>query len=704
MVMKKTYIHIIFLLMVFVAKAQLYKPIDFPEKVDKKYILSPIKDEEKYRKKVAKNIPKRYLKSYTYSCAFGKSYLFKDGKIYLSWSGMENYVNQILDSIMPDNLKNKKIHAFIGRNSTINAYCLYDGTMIVNVGLIAEVKNEAALATIMGHELAHYIKNHVLNDYVKKVTERKNKKEDNLALAIKRQGYSQQLELEADELGYDICKKVGYDIEQGLSNFELFIREKEYEIKRKGSSLVNADTVAIKTKAGTYTGNTLEKLLSTHPDEKERKDKLLNVLKTATSTKKVLFKLDEDLFLTLQKQAKLESINLLFNENHYEECLERAFRFHLFAPNELSYMYYVAECIRRVCLMDYTLRKKGFLAEKLVNNGFLEGQGILKDLKYVIPNVDLYAKITAKELLNASQPSFNTYKEAFYYFQGKLIKNDYAEAYLMSALFENNKDKRKSSIDKYLAHPKALHKTYAQNYLNNTLSSSIQKNVGQIVIVPGVDYYSHLKFSKFFDVEPTKYNYGKSELVGNELANTITEGLNRRLSNTKAISLPLASLENFNTKYKYEHIISTSYLAQREENEGYEVTHYYKELEDEDYIGKIDVFRLDPETWNFFNKEQISTISYARYTRHLSETDRLLRRPAFYLGIPTLGFTWLLLPFKTAHHKQLELYTYTTKASQTLYFKKTKAYWLNSSNATKMFKKLSKERETYINEIYGTNE
>lgn len=175
--------------------AQIYQLMPFPEKVDKRYVLNPIKDEEKFRKKVSKSIPKKHVKPFTFSCAFNKSDMFKDGKIYLSWNLMEGYLNQLLDSIIPETLKNKKIRAFVGRSSEINAFCLYDGTMIVNAGLIAEVKNEAALVTIMGHELAHYIKNHVVNEYVKGVKEKSKSGADELELAIKKRGYSQLLEL-----------------------------------------------------------------------------------------------------------------------------------------------------------------------------------------------------------------------------------------------------------------------------------------------------------------------------------------------------------------------------------------------------------------------------------------------------------------------------------------------------------------------------
>ena len=685
-------------------KSQIYQPILFPEKVDKKYILDPIADEAKYRKKVGKKIPGKHLKPYTYSCAFGKSEMFKDGKIYLAWPGLENYLNQLLDSIIPGNLKNKKIRVFIGRSSEINAFCLYDGTMIVNAGLIAEVKNEAALVAVMGHELAHFAKNHVLNEYVNSFKKKKkDKKMDALELAIKRRGYSQQLELEADEVGFAITKDAGYDVSQANTNFELFIREMEYTKKRTGSELVNEDSVKLETKAGTYNANTLEKLLRTHPDEKERQEKLAAYIKANPGIKKKTNKIDEDYFMALQKQARLESISLIFGEHNYTECLERAFRFYLFEPNDITYAYYIAESIRRICLMDYTLRKKGFLAEKILSDSFKEGQGILHDLKFLIPNEEQYARIKATEFTNPSKVPFETYKEAFYYFDEKLIKKDFSEAHLMAALFENNKGKRQKSIDKYMAHPKALRKDFARNYLDNTLNTKINVNPGEIVMIPQVNYYSHSRYNKYGAYGRTRYNYGKSEIVGGELAKDISNAFNSSLPNTKSIALPQASIDNFNTKEKYEEMITSAFLAQREENEGYNVTHYYKELEDEDYIGKVDIFRLNPEIWDFFISNKISSISFAKYTRHISEIDKILRRPALYLGIPTLGLSWLFLPLRVAHLKKLEVYTYDSKAEEGLAFSEIKYYKLTPKKAVKMYKHTRKDRTQYIKETYATN-
>lgn len=680
---------------------QIYQLMQFPEKIDKRYVITPLLDEEKYRKKVLKKIPRKQLKPFTFGMAFTKSELFQNGKIYLNWNALENYVNEVLDSILPANLKSKKIRAYIGRSSEINAYCLYDGTMIVNVGLIGEVKNEAALAAVMGHELGHFIKNHLLNGYVQRLKEKNKKKEDKLELAIKSKSYSQKLELEADEMGYSLVHGVGYDAAQANYNFELFIREKEYASKRYGSELVSDDSLKVKTKSGTYTANTFEKLLSTHPDEKERKDKLTAFLKSNPGGKKINTKIDEDLFAYLQKQARLESIGLIFSSHDYAECLERAFRFYLFDPTEITYSYFIAESIRRICLMDFTLRKKGFLSENLTNNGFKEGQGILHDLKFVIPNEEQYKKIKATDLSNPAKIPFETYKEAFYYYNDKLIKVEYAEAYLIAALFENNQNLRQRAIQKYLAHPKAQRKQYATHYLDNTLTTSITDNPEEIVMVPQVDFYSHTRYTKYGSFGRIRYNYGKSEIVGSQMATGLSQAINSSLPNVKSISLPQASRENFNTKERYEEIIGASLLAQREENEGYEVKHYYKELEDEDYIGRVDIFRLNPEIWDFFDQNKINSITYARYTRHFSEMDGLLRRPGLYLGIPTLGFTWLFLPFRIANSKQLEIVSYNAQAGELLYFSRIKAYWLTSKKGVKMFKKIRKDKADYIKENYS---
>ncbi len=687
------------LFLVFVCQtlsAQIYQPIVFPEKIDKKYIFDPLKEQEKYSKKLKKSLPKKELENFTASCAFGKSEMFSEGGIYLSWPAMENYVNRILDSILPPSLASKKIRAYIGRSSTINAYCLFDGTMVVNAGLLAEVKSEAALAIIMCHELEHFIKNHLLNE-LKKSLKQKNGKKHELKEKLNASGFSQANEQEADLQGFGLAANAHYDLEEGISNFELFIREQEYYAKRNESALASTDSVTVNTKAGKFKVNTLEKLLSSHPDVKVRKEKLMAYIKANPQSRKSKFKQDENLFHSLQEQARRESVCLLFDENNYQECLERAFIYHLFKPEDQTYQHYIAESTRRLCLLDYQLRKKGFLTEKLVNNGFNEGQGILHDLKYLIPNAENFSSIAAKDLL-AAKPPFESYKEALYYFTQKLIDKNYAEAYLTRALFENNKEKINTNISKYLASSKALHREYAINYRDNKLTEKIMANTKEVVLVPRVNYYKNFVFSKKYAYGGTDFYYKLSETKGKELSYNISETFNNSLDETKTISLPQAAVENFNTKNKNETIINRTLLARRDENEGYKVVHHYKELENEDYNSKIDIFRLDPATWEMFNSNGLRTITYANFTRHKNASARKMRNLLLVMAIPTLGFTLIMVPAVQVNYKMLTMYSYDATLGTLYYDYKIKSHGLTTNKARKMYLKLRKNKDRFIKE------
>lgn len=692
----------IFLLLVIFGKAQIYQPISFPEKIDKKYEFNSLKELEKYQNKIKKSVPKKYAEDFAYTMVYGKTTMFTGGDVYLSWDALENYVNKILDSIMPSDLSSKKIRAYIGRSSSINAFCLYDGTMIVNVGLIAEVKSEAALAIIMGHELAHFKKNHILNGFKNALKNKKGSK-GGLELDLKNKKHSQDNENEADNIGFDIAKSAKYDLSEGLTNYEMFIREKEYYEKRYKSALANTDSVTITTAAGKYKANTLEKLMSSHPDMKERKDKLTAYIKANPQTTKIKYKMKQDQFAALQNQARLESIALIFSSHDYQECLERSFLYYLNSPDEISYSYYAAESIRRLCLFDYRLKKKGFLTEKLTNNGFKEGQGILHDLKFLVPNTETYSNIKAKDLVSTTSYAFETYKEAFYYFTKKVIDKGNAEGYLSRALFENNKTKTKENLSNYLRDPKAKHKDYANAYLAGSLNERVINNKTELVMLPRVDFYSHAGVAHAFPsgIAPTYYFYKKSEIVGTEMADDFADHMSAHLPDVKAVSMPRLTRENFNTKFKYESVLKATLLASRDENEGYEVVHFYKELEDEDYVGKVDIFRLDPDVWEFFVKNGLHSITLAKYDRYRSRMAKKLTVVYAVLIPLSFGITGFFLAGTPTNFKKLSMYSFSPNLGAMYYDYYLKGRKMRTKKSSQMFKLTKAAREEYIKEYNG---
>lgn len=78
-------------------------------------------------------------------------------------------------------------HLILGYDSGLNSNAwAQDGVVVINQGMLNDVKNEAEVATVLGHEIAHYVR----GDY----------RGNNSTLA----------ELEADRIGVKYCQKAGY--------------------------------------------------------------------------------------------------------------------------------------------------------------------------------------------------------------------------------------------------------------------------------------------------------------------------------------------------------------------------------------------------------------------------------------------------------------------------------------------------------------
>ncbi|MBA2849545.1 M48 family metallopeptidase [Thermosulfuriphilus ammonigenes] len=123
---------------------------------------------------------------------------------------------------------------------TINAFCLPGGKVFVYTGLLSVTENEAGLATVIGHEVAHAIARHgaerlslvLLADMGEKALSSFLNLKDpltrrlfytaygigtNLGLILP---YSRKQELEADEIGLFLMARAGYDPREALRFWE----------------------------------------------------------------------------------------------------------------------------------------------------------------------------------------------------------------------------------------------------------------------------------------------------------------------------------------------------------------------------------------------------------------------------------------------------------------------------------------------------
>ena len=112
-------------------------------------------------------------------------------------------------------------------DQTINAFAAPGGYVFVTRGLLKQIKNEAELAAVLGHEIGHVSQKHML-EVIQRSKQIAGVSEAGLAYATRQpgqykqlidvvtkkvldEGYDQGKEIEADRLGVIFAARVGYD-------------------------------------------------------------------------------------------------------------------------------------------------------------------------------------------------------------------------------------------------------------------------------------------------------------------------------------------------------------------------------------------------------------------------------------------------------------------------------------------------------------
>ncbi len=149
------------------------------------------------------------------------------------------YVQRVMCRLTPDHCAD--IRVYIVRHPGFNASMAPNGMMFVWTGLLLRVENEAQLAFVLGHEVAHYLRRHSLQSW-----RDQRAKVDALAfiqLAAAAAGvgvvadvarlmlvgsifaFSREAEREADRVGFAMAVKAGYDPKQAARNWAGIIKE-----------------------------------------------------------------------------------------------------------------------------------------------------------------------------------------------------------------------------------------------------------------------------------------------------------------------------------------------------------------------------------------------------------------------------------------------------------------------------------------------
>ncbi len=499
------------------------------------------------------------------------SSLLSSGQVYSDWTSLEQYVNKILEKVVPEELKDEKfLHVYLIKSPDFNAFMTPSGMMFMNIGLFADIEDEATLAGILAHELAHHYLKHSINTYVKSENgdfdSRILYKNDNSSK------FSIKSELEADSLAFQWISDSGFNTNGLFQAFKISERQEQ------------------KTLAQYW--DMWEITASTHPTSGKRLERLDHFHEAESNPTGKAFMVSKNGFIEFQKQAKTEVLKYLLINFSYLECIEKAFIYHLYDVENPTYVYYIMEAIRRAGYLDSSFWSKNFISFTYLKEVITEDERKKVRLKshlfeefpqkiLALPE-DAFEKIQGKFYWEG-EPKFTSNEEAFLFFEqvGELYENP--ECILSKALSVSYNEKLlKEYLTKYLTKENIIYKDFAEALLNGELKSSLNNKKLSIVsdfilVVKQGDDHIPIREENSSDIE-----YLKS-LVDN-IAGAFTDRefvLKPELKYSKMNDfLILSELERFSF---------ISILARGDQTE---------------------LFILNPKYWEFMKKQNVNEIEF----------------------------------------------------------------------------------------------
>jgi predicted Zn-dependent protease len=131
---------------------------------------------------------------------------------------LEGYLDGVLAALLPGGLPAEapKSRVRVLRTAERNAAALADGTVLVSTSFLAALADEAQLAALLGHEVAHQLARHT-------VIERRFEKLS--ASTVRRMELSRALEEEADRIGLERIEHAGYEPRAVIEMLELISQD-----------------------------------------------------------------------------------------------------------------------------------------------------------------------------------------------------------------------------------------------------------------------------------------------------------------------------------------------------------------------------------------------------------------------------------------------------------------------------------------------
>lgn len=356
----------------------------------------------------AGGLGRRKGKEYYTLSNYALSEALRSGEVYFN-DEVSTYLSTIVDTLLREEPElRQKITVYATRISIPNASCWRDGTIFFNLPLLTYLESEAQVAFILAHEIAHYRKQHVLNQY-RKVQEVKGevfRRQQDAEAILEVLRFSREQESEADLLGFDLILRSPYDPGQALDALETM---QKVDAPAEGEILdlpelfglpdfAPLDSCACNT--ARIRGKVTEKItyklstsgefesgqsesqdapeedepdddeLATHPDLETRIESLVKKLvEIGSIDTRASFLLGEERFRKIQDIAYFEHIEKMFQRADYMHSLYGSLRMLSYFPDNQYLHEMAAKSLYWLAFYDdRDLRLEVFMRQRLYEN------------------------------------------------------------------------------------------------------------------------------------------------------------------------------------------------------------------------------------------------------------------------------------------------------------------------------------------------
>jgi hypothetical protein len=284
-----------------------------------------------------------------------------------------NYVTEIAKGLLKDDpaLFNS-LRFYTLKSNVTNAFSTDQGILFVTTGLISQITSEAQLALVIGHEISHYTKKHVVETFDWK---RKNGRNSDKIQSLSQ--YSKDKEFEADKIGLELYHKAGYSKKEILPTFDVlmysYLPFDEVPVPRDYWNLNEFVLPESYFPTESYPIKAIEDeddSRSSHPNIRKRKEAMQEAMSAYGTWGNEVYKLTQERFIRIRNICRFESIRTDVIETNFADALYSIFILEKEYPNSI----YLSRMKAKVWLGIAQHRNKNLLNKNLLKPAQLEGE------------------------------------------------------------------------------------------------------------------------------------------------------------------------------------------------------------------------------------------------------------------------------------------------------------------------------------------